>query len=630
MGATTARDLAREFARVVREAGPMSATTTLLRAADEVVSWAEASTLDVELLLGSGLSATEATALAAALAPGFPADAVRTVALRPVGVEVPADTGPGLRARVRALLGSGAPHRAGDPRPSVLVVAAGDATLDEDALDQVQRAATERPLVLLAGSTPQPLATLAARLGHGPWRMESLDLSAAPAPPLTTRFATAPWADARPTMTAAAAATALDELTQALHLAIDGELRDLKVKRTIAAQRGQRQPVARPAGSSEGSSEVKGRLQRQFAEFERGAAERLQDLLAVPGGRLAEEIERALAGLTDLQTEARQSTLSARVPEAFEAELNRLIRERIARHFVADATILNDFLGVVARDLERHVAQATGSELVVQLEHLTDERVRRVMGLAGTLQSAYRTELPSTGIAEYVSAVRRGPMMFFMMMALVFGSAFMSQVRRAMEVYVPLVLVLIAGTLYGYHYSAQKQVAEALAKGLEDARQSLRGELKRLFSEIQKQWSAVLSQHLAEQLTLAQSQVESLLREPGRRPAEAGLDKERAQRQVQQLDQAEKRLLAADKAREAVASAITQWRAELRRQGTAVARPAPAAPPPARTTAVPATAAPAAPAAVARPALPPRPALAPRERPALPPREKPQLPRRPV
>ncbi|MGH9887185.1 MAG: hypothetical protein ACREBE_16785, partial [bacterium] len=97
------------------------------------------------------------------------------------------------------------------------------------------------------------------------------------------------------------------------------------------------------------------------------------------------------------------------------------------------------------------------------------------------------------------------------------------------------------------------------------ARNSLRPEIKRVLTDVQKQWSSTLSQYLQEQLVGVLAEVDTQVRDFAlRKGSEGNPEKDRLQRQLQGLDATEKRFQATGKAREAAAAAIPQIRADLR------------------------------------------------------------------
>ena len=70
--------------------------------------------------------------------------------------------------------------------------------------------------------------------------------------------------------------------------------------------------MAPPSPTTDLLADLKNRTQRLAAEFERGAADRLQDLLGQPAGLLVRETEQALGSLQELQLEKKSKTMGAR------------------------------------------------------------------------------------------------------------------------------------------------------------------------------------------------------------------------------------------------------------------------------------------------------------------------------
>ncbi|MCL4819326.1 MAG: hypothetical protein KJ067_09300 [Vicinamibacteria bacterium] len=602
-----ARQLHAELRKATRDASPLpglEAVGTGLNSLDAPLVGRQ---LEVDLALAAPLGPDQAEALARFLGPGFPP--ARLTALgTPTDVELP-----GARSttfHVRAL-GTAMPQRAGAPRPPVLVVAAPDAaSFTADARAAALRLAEDRPVVLLAAPPDAALKEIGRPLKDLAWHSEFVNLAALPEPGLVARFGVAPWDGVAEPLKAYGALAGLETLAQLFGVIVQQQADDTRVKKTVTQQRlakfQTRSPLtAGPAAGTSGveaMAEIKARLARQAAEFERGVAERLQDLLGHPSGSLTREIEARLAGLSELSQELKSTAVATRVPQAFEDEINALMRERIARHCASDLVALNDMFRLVGQDVERSLAQAGGPPVVLQFRYLTEERVRRLLDLYSVLQCNYKGELPKPGFSEYFGAVRKYAMVLIMS-ASMFGAA--RYLRQAQEIFIPITLILVAFGTYSVYTSAQHERAENMEKELEAARQSMRPEIRRILAEVQKQWAATLSQHLADELAQAQSAVEAAVKEAlARRGQEAAPEKDRLTRQAQMLDAADKKLAVAAKGLEALAGQITQARADLKPVLLAALAPRPEAPAP--RAVAPAAARPAA--AVAAPAaVPPAP-----------------------
>jgi HAMP domain-containing protein len=603
-----ARQLHADLRKATREASPLPGLEAVATGLGALEGPLVGRNLELDLALAAPLQPGQAEALARFIGPGFPAERLTALGT-PCDVELPGARS--LTVHLRPL-GAAVPQRAGAPRPPLLLIAAPDTgSFTADARAAALRLAEERPVVMLAAPPDAALKEIGRPLKDVSWHSEFVNLLAPPEPGLVARFGTAPWDAAAEPLKAYGALAGLETLAQLFAVVVRQQSDDTRVKKAVTQQRlakfQTRSPLAAGIGGGGADllADVKARLARQAAEFERGVGERLQDLLGHPSGSLTREIEARLAGLSELAQELKSTAVATRVPQEFEDELNALMRERVAHHCAADLGALNDLFRLIAQDVERQLAHGGGPPVVLQFRYLTEERVRRLLDLYAVLQCTYKGELPKPGFAEYFGAVRKYAMVLIMS-ASMFGAA--RYLRQAQEIFIPITLILVAFGTYSVYTTAQHERAENMEKELEAARQSMRPELRRILAEIQKQWASTLSQHLSDELAQALSVVEAALKEAqARRGQEAAPEKERLTRQAQMLDASEKKLAGLAKTVEALGAQVAQARNDLKPlvqaalapRAEAVARPAPAAaraavpPPPAAPSPAPAAAVPA-------------------------------------
>ena len=315
---------------------------------------------------------------------------------------------------------------------------------------------------------------------------------------------------------------------------VQGEMR---VNKSVSQQKlakfgGAKGAAAPPSPTVDLLADLKNRTQRLAAEFERGAADRLQDLLGQPAGLLVRETEQALGGLQELQLEKKTKTMGARVPAAFEEKINKLIRERVGRHCAGDLVALNDLFRLIGQEFERTLAQAQGPPIVVQFRYLTDERVRRMLDMYGIFQSPYKGEMPNPGFGEYFASVRKYSMILVMGASMFGMSAMLRQYR---EITVPITVLLVAFGTYSVAMATRQQRVENLETQLEAARVAMRTEIRRIITDLQKQWAAMLKEFLNDQISGAVAEVDAALKESqGKKGGgDANPERDRLTRQLQ-------------------------------------------------------------------------------------------------
>ncbi|MEK7359729.1 MAG: hypothetical protein AAB422_05085, partial [Planctomycetota bacterium] len=110
-----------------------------------------------------------------------------------------------------------------------------------------------------------------------------------------------------------------------------------------------------------------------------------------PAGALVRETEALLASLDDLETEPKAKTLGVKVPAEFEEKGNKLIRERVAKHWVCLAAVLSA--------LDRRGTVADGAPTII----LASANLLTI-----TLRAKQRATRGAYGIAEQVAALKTG------------------------------------------------------------------------------------------------------------------------------------------------------------------------------------------------------------------------------
>jgi len=569
-----------ELNKSARDAGALPGLDMVLQSLERLDAYCSGKSLDVEVVVVSPVDPAGAARVAAWIGAGTQAALLQTKTAEPTSIELPGGQGlVPLRVRIRPLASSSA-IPAGTPRPALLALVVGNVTgLHQDNLALVERLLEDRPVVvILAPAGEEAVKKLEERAATVAWAAVRLDLASLSDASLQARLAAPPWDATHELLRAHSALSALQSLTGVYDLALQQQGRDLRIKKAATqAKLGKSGPAVRAvaAPGSDLMSEVKTRIQRHSQEFERGASERLQDLLGLTGGALARETEALLLSLDELDEKEGTTKIETRIPRAFEQKLLKTVRERLARHCAGDVVALNDLLRLLGQEIERTLAQNQGPPFVPQFAYLGEDRVRRLLDMTLGLQAQYRGELPHEGFSEYFASVRKYSMIL-VMAASMFGMS--SVMRQYREFTVPLTILLVLSGTYSVISSTRRARVENLEKELEAARNALRPDLKRIFNEVQKGWSAILLQHMNEQIGAVLADVDSAVKDfQARRGAEATPEKERLQRQLGQIEATEKKAPLLYKGKDAVLASIDSIRSDLR-----PLFPRPGAPVPAR------------------------------------------------
>jgi hypothetical protein len=460
-----------------------------------------------------------------------------------------------------------------------------------------------------AGSDASAAASPGSPSGSSPGSDTPADgIASLPATLAAAAEGAAAW---RRKQAARAVRAALDWLDRS----VDRQLTNTRLRRDLLQARlnpkgaGGRTPLPpAPGGASDPTNRAKALLSRMFGELEKGIGNADAGMLGVPAGRLIRELEELAESLVALQQTPRANAIATRVPHDFEDRVNRLFRERLFDYFSTHLKAINDLFHLAAHDLEKLVEKEADVREVLDPRLVKDDLITTLLDRTATFRSSHAGELPRRGFSEYFSQVRKYAMLLMMTASMLGATAVM---RAYKEITVPLTVMLIGIGAFNVYSAAQEERYDAEQKDLEAARNAMKTEMRRILSEVQRQWSAVVSSTLGNQQQLLLDQVaEAITRENTLLAQQKEEERGHLQVQVVGLGDIEKRLLE------------TKDRIHKAQEG--LARFLGEAPPPAP------------PAPAARPGMPVRPAMpsmprpgAPGGSPVVPPRPAPAAPAAP-
>jgi hypothetical protein len=360
-------------------------------------------------------------------------------------------------------------------------------------------------------------------------------------------------------LTAASAARALASTIRAVAIQAEAEVRALRCRRALLVQSAAASQPSRGA-ALDITSDIRAALQKLFSDFSRGVEERA-DAACSPEGAITtavlRDVDRALA-MTE--TAHARSVLIRIAPES-----ERKCLDAVARHFRAharsDITAANDLLqiaaGTAADILEARGVPADAPECKpfdsVGLDQILERQV--------ALQRQYTGTLPKSGPFEYVMIARRYQMILFMFIS-AFGLSFLRTYREFM---LPSAILLLSFGAFNVWLTVRREHAESRERERDKARDQLRGEIRRLLSELERGWTNSVNAELTSQLIDYTAQVSAIVAaNDSRRIARVHDARHGLQRQIQGAELVERRLAALQKFTASAESAVAQAGGEIR------------------------------------------------------------------
>jgi hypothetical protein len=220
-----------------------------------------------------------------------------------------------------------------------------------------------------------------------------------------------------------------------------------------------------------------------------------------------------------------------------------------------------DFFGIVHRELDQLMSEVNVPAISWQFRVLDDQKALRILEGQIIFQRHYKGELPKKGFFEYFMSARRYLTVLFMIMSAIGFSRW----RSNPEFMIPTSILLLGIGSLVVARTVKRERIEGHERELEKAKEMIRVETRRMLTEVQRAWTALLDQYLAEQQQDCIIAMENRIREHfARATSETAEERQRVQRQMQGLDTSERRLMPLLKNKDAISNAIAQMRGEFR------------------------------------------------------------------
>ncbi len=463
--------------------------------------------------------------------------------------------------RVQFWSGSTAPVLLSNSLFAPILICDENVLVDPNSLQLVKSAAEDRPIVIVFSNELNKYTQL---LTEG-WVTEAFTLVSATRSPILARLEQAGSTILFDILLACSLANSLRIFTIGIGLMMDAEALRLKARKATALQKLARfQQRVIPAGPVEFSTTVRHSLQRQFTEFSRNCAERSQRLLLLQIGSIWETMERSLQ-LIQIEQEKRSRTIVLRIPHNLEEALLREVRQILESHFKQDLVAMHDLLRLSQREIEAKYESETKVPITLPFLFIPPDRIDRFLNAQVIMHRKYQGEMHQQGFYDLYMIARRPLFVLMSIVGLasaVLGFGFFQQQSSILKYAAPV--LLLVGIFIALR-SAKQEREDLLANELDRAREILRSEFKRIFSELFRSWPASIEQHLNEEMTRVVQKCESAMKDQiTRRATEINDEKNKIQQQLQSIETADRRLQNSVRPREALTTTISQIRGELR------------------------------------------------------------------
>jgi len=349
-----------------------------------------------------------------------------------------------------------------------------------------------------------------------------------------------------------------EEQISGLKAISDGQFRNIKSSK-----------VDRNSGNSR---ELKTTLTEKANKFEKAVQTRHEDLFKPQIGTLWSYAQEKSEELDDLTEEKKAKKTATAIDEEFLESFLEDIRHELENELSTDMVmfddLLKDFHDEVKKAMEQNGMKSNVPEL--QRSELTNE-LNRSLDIAIRIDRPYSGEATTTGFYEYLMAIRRYQMIFFMM-ASSFGLSFKSGLK---EIMLPLTIILLSVGGYFVITGAQKERLENKKKELKKAQDALFAECKRIFNDVQRDWYTRVRDELRLKVNEMTSSSEKILKSHSTdKMSEFHEKKETVQAKVKELESTEKSIVTQVRSVDKLLSEIRKVKTGTKRTASQIMRSA--------------------------------------------------------
>jgi hypothetical protein len=418
----------------------------------------------------------------------------------------------------------------------------------------------DRPIVVLVAPWHEPwTGDLKALAEEKAWLVERLEFGALPQT-LPERLHAKPWPELIALSRSQVATLSVAAAVKVFGAILTEETRGLRVRQAMVQQRVALVQKSSVPNGNEILTQIRSRLQRQFGDFERTISDRLSHLLSPASSTIWGRVEDRLAELDSLEWSDRATGTRVQIPVSFDATLTDDVLLPLRQQAEDDIAALHELMDTQV-DAVRKLIPHDAPRLTLQQREMSVAVFERLLSRI-RFDRVYRGDLPRPGLDEYLNVIRRNYIVLSLLSFLGVSSLF-SKIHGPARIGLIAAFVPIAAFLL--RRSVVKARKQSVEREVDRARELLRTELRRTFTEIERAWPLIIADYIREHFSAWSSEVDMLLRDHVRHVTESvSEEKVRVQRQLHTIETNNRQLQSASKRREAMENASAKMRVELR------------------------------------------------------------------
>jgi hypothetical protein len=414
---------------------------------------------------------------------------------------------------------------------------------DDSIFDKLEIASTIYPYIIVLSEVPAkiPMKVLES-ISSNLLFFESYSLDNLPSTKLVQRFDHTEFIGKLNTTFNYIYLNTLESLKNILALLTSQEERLLKAKKVINQQQITNSKSSNNISVEDITNNINNDITAQFTSVESGIVYYLENNLTGQNSAFVKFTEELAATMPRLDESDTSKATVLTISPAFEKAYLDKIYEKLLKTGQENLVLVRDAFTTIKADIEQKIENNAIVCAPLNFKLLTDQQLVKLLDTLVRLDKPYTGSLPKQGLIEYLIALSRFvPILLAIMSAL--AIYFTKGNPMAATVTVPIVISIFIAFIVIISKSLRKEHKENKGKEQTKAKDYLMNEAKKMASEFTKSWQKIIGDHLRAQLAAATSSIETSVKDFGnKRNSELAEGERRLQRQIQNLENSEKKI----------------------------------------------------------------------------------------
>lgn len=354
----------------------------------------------------------------------------------------------------------------------------------------------------------------------------------------------------------------IEGLNKIVDLMVENEERSYKAKKALGQQQAIKiQSKSGPVISDVGTY-IKTSITNQFSQLEKAISDSFEAFSRPQTGEYSKLTDTLADHLESLTETAKSKKKVLSIPKDFTTHFLVEIRKAILNQGHQHLIFMRDSIRETENEINSYCEKNGLPHVSLNMKYLTDTNLVELLESAIRIEKDYEGKMPQKGFYEYFMAMRKYQMIVLMIIS-TFG---LGSIRKSLSLYmIPVSILLMGWGGYNVYKTVNQEAEELEETELTNAREILKNEAKRIVSEVSRTWVRTISDHLRNQSNSTLTGIENTMKDYFvKKTMEDEEEKKKVQRQIQGVDNSERKLSNLIRAKEVHLRNMSKTKSEFR------------------------------------------------------------------